>query len=245
MNEKITVSIVIPVYNEGENIVRTLRSIEENVKRVSRSDAVFSVDIIYDFHEDNTIPVIRQLASEYSLPLRLIHNPKGGVASAIKTGLGEAKGGYILVTMADMSDDYSILPALAALAKEDYDIIAPSRYMKGGGIFGGPFVKRILSRLAGLSLHWFAGIPTHDATNSYKMYKKQALSTIAIESTGGFEISLELTAKIFAFGGKIVELPCKWWDRTKGKSKFKLFKWLPHYLKWYFFALFRRNGHMR
>ncbi len=245
MSENITISIVIPVYNEGGNIVRTLRSIEENVKRVSRNDAVFSVDIIYDFEEDNTLPVIRQLVSDYSLPLRLIHNPTLGVASAIKTGLGEAKGGYILVTMADTSDDYSILPAIVDRAKEDYDIISPSRYMKGGSIIGGPFIKQSLSRVAGLSLHWFSGIPTHDATNNYKMYKKQALSTIAIESTGGFEIGLELTVKIFAHGGRIVELPCKWWDRTEGKSKFKLFKWLPHYLKWYFFALFRKNGNMR
>ena len=74
-------------------------------------------------------------------------------------------------------------------------------------------------------------------TNSYKMYKREALQQLCFESLGGFEIGMEITAKIFVAGGKIVELPSRWWDRTEGKSNFKLFTWLPKYLKWYFYVL--------
>jgi len=228
------IDIVIPVYNEAGNIKKNLDSIQ---KGIAGSSDEHTVDIVYDFEEDNTLPVVRSIQSRYKFTINLVKNKKSGVCSAIKTGFDNATGDYVLVTMADGSDDYTTLPRMADKAREGFDVVCASRYMKGGNIYGGPFVKKTLSRLAGLSLNLFTGIPTHDITNSYKLYKRAMLKNLVIESDAGFEISIELPAKAFVQGYKITEIPSNWHDRTEGKSRFKLFKWLPKYMRWYWFLL--------
>jgi hypothetical protein len=123
---------------------------------------------------------------------------------------------------------------------QGYDIVCASRYMRGGQQIGGPWLKKLLSRLAGVSLHWLIGFPTHDATNAFRAYRRSVLAETPIESQGGFEYSLEITAKAFAAGRRITEVPSTWRDRSAGQSRFKLRAWLPQYLRWYFFALSHR-----
>jgi len=127
---------------------------------------------------------------------------------------------------------------------QGYDLVCGSRYMKGGRLIGGPFFKQALSRFSGLSLHYLRGIPTHDATNSFKLYDAVMVRTLTVESVAGFELGLELTAKAFLNGYRIAEIPSTWRDRTEGSSRFRIFQWLPHYLKWYFYAFqpMRRQG---
>ena len=238
MNTTATIGIIIPVYNEALNIERNIDAISQGI---AQSEDRFSVNIVYDFDEDTTLPVIEKIRVKYPFPIQLIKNSARGVCNAIKTGLKEAKGDYLLVTMADMSDDYGVLPAMVERAKQGFDVVCGSRYMKGGKTHGGPFLKQSLSRLAGTSLHLLARIPTHDITNSYKIYKKTFLEKIQIESTGGFEIGMEITAKAYIEGYKITEVPCQWWDRTEGKSRFQLFRWLPKYIRWYLLLIFRNH----
>jgi hypothetical protein len=102
-------------------------------------------------------------------------------------------------------------------------------------------VKRTLSRLAGLSLHAF-GLPTHDVTNSFKLYRKQNLERIEIESSGGFEIGMEIVVKTHALGGRVTEVPTSWTERSAGESRFRLLRWLPHYLRWWLYAVGARRG---
>jgi dolichol-phosphate mannosyltransferase len=139
--------------------------------------------------------------------------------------------------MGDLSDDLSIVDAMLERYERGYKIVCASRYMKGGRQIGGPLVKRTLSRWAGLSLYYLAGLPTHDVTNNFKLYDKALLDEIPIESLGGFELAMELTVKAFKKGYSICEVPAVWQDRTAGASRFKLWKWLPHYLRWYLYAL--------
>jgi hypothetical protein len=91
--------------------------------------------------------------------------------------------------------------------------------------------------LAGVSLHYLTGIPTHDVTNNFKLYDKSLLDEIPIQSTGGFEIAMEVTVKAFKKGCPICEIPTIWRDRTAGASRFKVWKWAPHYLRWYLYAV--------
>jgi len=81
------------------------------------------------------------------------------------------------------------------------------------------------------------GIPTHDVTNSYRLYGKKFLDSVQIESDGGFELGIELTVKAYLMGLKIGEVPTAWTDRTAGVSRFRLLKWLPRYFRWYWKAL--------
>jgi dolichol-phosphate mannosyltransferase len=158
-------------------------------------------------------------------------------SNAIKTGFEAASDGAILVVMADSSDDLAVVNAMFERISQGYDIVCGSRYMKGGKQIGGPKLKGFLSRMAGISLHWFTGIPVHDISNSFKMYRKSVLNRIQIESTGGFEIGMEIVVKAYLEGGKITEIPSIWRDRTTGTSRFKLGKWLPKYIKWYLYAI--------
>jgi len=225
--------IIVPVYNEAENITATLTAIEENVSTAHK------IYIVYDFDEDNTLPVAKSLLNK-GLPIEFLKNPIRGVANAIKTGLRKANGDYLLVTMADMSDDYSVVDKMCSLMSQGYDIVCGSRYIKGGKQIGGPLLKKSLSRLAGVSLKYFAGLPTFDATNSFKLYRKEMLEQIAIESDAGFEIGIEIVVKAHFAGFRITEVPCIWTDRQKGTSRFKILKWAPKYLRWYFYALKKR-----
>jgi dolichol-phosphate mannosyltransferase len=225
--------IIIPVYNEGPNIKATIDDIERKVKTPHR------IYIVYDFEQDNTLPVVNQMRQS-GMPIELLKNPVRGVASAIKTGLREVPLEYLLVSMADLSDDYSVVDQMYKLMDTGFDIVCGSRYMKGGKQIGGPLLKKTLSRAAGVSLKYFTSIPVHDVTNSFKLYRKSVVDQIEIESQSGFEIGMEILVKSHFSGKKVTEVPSTWTDREEGKSKFKLFKWLPKYLRWYFYAL-KRN----
>lgn len=226
------VNIVIPVYNEKGNIGRSLRRIKQEVT------ASYKVTIIYDFDEDNSLPEAKEANAELNLDLNFIKNKYGrGALNAIKTGLNSSDSPYTIVTMADLSDPpYVINSMLEKALKEKSEIVCGSRYMNGGSQGGGITIKSFLSRVAGLTLRYFAGIPTHDATNSFKLYSQRVLKTIEIESIGGFELGLELVVKSHLLGLKINEVPTSWEDRSEGQSRFQLYNWIPKYFKWYCMA---------
>jgi dolichol-phosphate mannosyltransferase len=250
-----TVEIIIPVYNEGENIVRTLEEIEGSVRHPH------TITVVYDFEEDNTLPPLRRFMDDHARAaaaaatgkagvrqagaesIRTLRNNYGrGALNAIRTGLESASGEWCLVCMGDLSDDMTAVAAMLAKADEGCDVVCGSRYMRGGKQIGGPWFKSMLSRAAGMSLFLIAGVPTHDATNSFKLYRRSIFERICIESQGGFEIGMEILIKAHLLGCRIGEVPSTWRDRSGGESKFKLFKWLPHYLHWYFLAFKGRFG---
>jgi hypothetical protein len=162
------------------------------------------------------------------------------VLNAMKAGIAATTGPYVLISMADGSDEPHVVDRMVALARDGADVVSASRYMKGGHQVGGPLPKRLMSRAAGLSLHHLAGVPTHDPTNNFKLYRRTFLATTPIESRAGFELALELTVKATIAGARVAELPTTWRDRTAGQSNFKLRKWLPHYLHWYRVAFAHR-----
>ncbi len=225
-------SIVLPVYNEGENIAAVLRGIDRAVR--SRP---FEVVLVYDFDEDNTLPVVRRLQA--SLPyVRLHRNRRGrGVINALKAGFDAALAPYVVVMMADGSDEADAVDRMLQRARAGADVVAGSRYMRGGGQQGGPRLKRTMSRVAGLSLYAARALPIHDATSNFRLYSRRLLDRVQIESSGGFELGLELTVKARRLGMTVDEVPTVWHDRTAGQSRFRLMKWLPHYLHWYGYGL--------
>jgi len=158
----------------------------------------------------------------------------------MKAGIAGTAAPYVLISMADGSDEPHIVDPMVALARDGADVVAASRYMRGGRQIGGPLLKRSLSRIAGLTLHWFAGVPTHDPTNNFKLYRRSFLEATPIESTAGFELALELTVKATLAKRRVAEIPTTWRDRTAGQSNFKLRQWLPHYLHWYRLAFLHR-----
>ncbi len=227
-------AIVLPVYNEGEAVEPVLRALSASVS------TPHELVVVYDFDEDTTVPVLARLAAE--IPnLRGLRNDIGrGVLNAMKAGIADTTAPYVLISMADGSDEPHVVDPMVALARDGADVVSASRYMKGGHQVGGPMFKRLMSRTAGLTLHWFAGVSTHDPTNNFKLYSRRFLESVTIESAAGFELALELTVKATLLRRRVAEVPTTWRDRTAGQSNFKLRKWLPHYLHWYRVAFMGR-----
>jgi glycosyltransferase involved in cell wall biosynthesis len=224
-------TIVIPVYNEGANFRALWGELTSSIK------TPFTALVVYDFDQDNTLPVAQEIIAGGEARLALRKNAYGrGVTNAIKTGLEAVESGPVLVTMADLSDEMTAVDRMYELYQQGFDVVCGSRYMQGGRLVGGPFLKQLMSRVSGLTLHHFRGVPTHDATNSFKLYDAAMVHDVKVESVAGFELGLELTVKAFLNGYRITEIPSVWRDRTAGTSRFRIMQWLPHYLKWYFYA---------
>jgi dolichol-phosphate mannosyltransferase len=226
------VDIVVPVFNEAENI----QTLYNNLKKYVQSD--WRLIIIYDSENDTTLPVAREILKTDNR-VKPFENSSSGVLQAILEGFKHAEADAVLEVMVD--DPVEVIQKIdtitQAFYEENADIVVASRYMKGGSHKGGPVIKGLLSRLAGLSLYYIIGLPTHDATYNTKLYRKSLLDSINFESKRGFEIALEITIKAYIDGKKIVEVPVEWTEREVGESKFKVFSLLPGYLRWYFFGI--------
>ncbi|MGH7787565.1 MAG: glycosyltransferase [Candidatus Binatia bacterium] len=230
-------SIVIPVYREGEAARATLLAV------AARAPQPHEILVVHDEADDPTLPVIASVAAQHP-QVRAVHNTLGrGPALALRAGFAAAQGEAVCVTMADASDEPEDVGRMLERLEAGYDLVAASRYMPGGRQVGGPPLKSALSRLAGLSLYFVAGLPTRDPTSNFKLYRRSMLERLPIESARGFDIALEITVKAFAAGYRITEVPTVWRDRTEGQSNFKLAQWLPRYLRWYGVAL--RTGILR
>lgn len=234
-------SLVLPVYNEGCNITAVLEQIDGQVHHP------LMVILVYDQDDDSTLPPARKAAGTLPFQVILLKNKYGwGALNAIKTGMEYAESEFVVVTMADLSDPPAVInEMLESAQKQNADIVCASRYMRGGRQNGGPWLKSSLSKMAGNLLYYLAALPTHDPTNSFKLYRKTMLKQIPIESDGGFELGIELVVKAREKKFTITEVPTSWEDRQDGKSNFKFKKWLPKYLKWFLRAFCSKEAFQR
>jgi dolichol-phosphate mannosyltransferase len=199
-------------------------------------DIEAEVLVVYDEANDTTIPALAKLQLEFR-NLRSVQNTYGrGPANAIKFGIDQATAQVVVVTMADGCDDASQIAVLTRLVERGVVVACASRYAKTGQQVGGPLIKGLMSKIAGLSLYYGARVGTRDATNSFKAYSTKFVRAVKIESDKGFEIGIELVAKARRYRQPVAEIPTIWLDRSFGVSNFKIATWLPRYLKWYCYA---------
>jgi len=226
-------AIIIPAHNEQDNIVDVIHRIE------SFLDIPYELIVVNDHSTDATAGLVQRVSRQYS-NIRLVENlNERGFANVIKTGFDNNKADVVVPVMADLCDDLHTIKEMFKKINEGYDIVCGARYIKGGARIGGSKIKGFFSCFVGWSLHYLLGIPVHDIANAFKMYRKNALDNIDIESKG-FEISMEIPLKAYYSGFKISEVPTVWRERTKGKSNFSMFKLLPSYLKLYIWAIVKR-----
>lgn len=228
------VSVIIPVYNEGEGVVRHLERLLREVLLTAE------VLIVHDMEEDTTVPYAQAIARQDPRVRTVLNTYGPGPANAVRFGIDAARAPVAVVTMADGCDDPRQVDELARLVDRGVVVAAASRYMPGGQQVGGPRFKRMASRWAGRSLALFARVGTRDATNSFKAYDTDFVRQVGIESRTGFEIGIELTAKATRLRLPVAEIPTIWLDRQLGESRFDVGRFLPSYLRWYFFAFGRR-----
>ena len=223
-------SVVIPAYNEGEQIIEVLDRLFESVKLSCE------VLVVVDNEDDTTVPVVSEYAQKEPRLRSLVNTYGRGPANAIRYGIDAAAAPVAVVTMADGCDDARQIDDLARLVERGVAVAAASRYMAGGQQVGGPSIKGLLSKTAGRSLRMLAHVGTRDPTNSFKAYSTAFAREVGIDSRDGFEIGIELTAKAKRLRKPVAEIPTIWLDRQAGVSNFKILKWIPSYLRWYRFA---------
>jgi glycosyltransferase involved in cell wall biosynthesis len=224
--------IIIPVFNEGENITRVLDALHAAVTKHS-----YRVLICYDFAEDTTLQALDNYDNPGVNVMRVL-NPSRGPHAAVLAGFAASTAPAVFVFPAD--DDYNppIIDSMVDMMQGGCDIVCASRFMKGGKMVDCPWLKALFVRSSAWTLHYLARIPTHDSSNGLRMFSRRIIETIPIESTEGFTYSIELLVKTHRLGWRICERPAEWYERGEGEgqSNFKVLQWLPAYLKWFFYA---------
>jgi dolichol-phosphate mannosyltransferase len=221
--------IIIPVYNEGQNILATLDSIHSHVRTPCR------VLICYDDEKDDTLPAVESYPHG-RLDIKLVKNRASGALGAVLTGFVESNAPAAIMFPAD--DDYNAprIDPMMAKFREGCEIVVASRFAPGGCMKGCPVLKAVLVRVSAFALYHFARVPTGDPSNGLRIFSRRVLDTIQIESTVGFAYSIELLVKAHRLGWRVGEVPALWFERRAGKSRFQVLKWVPQYLKWFAYA---------
>ena len=223
--------IVIPVYNEGANILQTLRSLDREVSTPAR------ILICYDGEDDDTLPVIAAHRGEFTrTEIKFVRNRGRGAHGAIMAGFAASTAPFVLMYPAD--DDYnaSILDAMVAKAEQGCALVCASRFMPGGCMVGCPPLKAFFVRAGNSTLYHLARLPTHDSSNGFRLFTRRVIEEIAVESERGFCYSIELLVKCHRLGWRIGEVEARWFERERGSSRFRVLQWLPAYFRWYAYA---------
>ena len=228
--EKISLEIIIPVYNEGDKLIKLFKLFNKSVK------TEFRVLICYD-NDDDDVFMFTDKFKEFPFQILFVKNPGQGPCSAIKEGLYFGNSDCVIVYPADDFLNFDIIDKMYLAFKQKNDIVVASRFIQGGSMKGCPLIKSILVRFASTTLYFFSSIPVKDASNGFRLFSRRLLNTVTVESKIGFAYSLELLVKCNRLKFKIAEIPAQWEERSEGSSRFKIFKWLPQYLKWYFYGL--------
>ena len=223
--------IIIPVYNEGENILATLRTLARDVRTPAR------VLICYDMDEDYTLPAVRgNPNASGALQVAFVRNPARGAHGAVMAGFAASRAPIVVVYPADDHFNAASLDRMADLVRTGSDVVCASRFMPGGTMEGCPWLKAVLVRTAAFTLNRIAALPTKDPTSGFRMFSRRVIDRIEIESNQGFCYSIEILVKAHRLGWRISEVPALWFERQHGTSRFRVLKWLPAYLRWFRYA---------
>lgn len=225
-----SIDIVIPVYNEGANITLVMSALARDVKTPIR------VLICYDFDEDNTLPALEARADD-GIEVVLVKNPERGPHAAVRAGLTAADADAVLVFMADDDFNTNLIDDMFRRLMAGADVVAASRFVGDGMMQGGAFHKALITRIGTWATYHIARMPTHDATNAFRMFSRRLIDTVEIESRVGFTFAIELMVKAVRLGWRVDEVPAKWFERDDKPSRFQVFRWLPYYFRWFLYAV--------
>ena len=215
-------SVIIPMYNEAENVEATLNRVKEALASFKGTYEIIAVN---DGSLDNTLEILNKLA-EKDGKLKIVSYPRNiGRGMALRKGFQESKGEIVVSIDADLSyDPHYILDLVGALnSDQDIDFVLASPYMPGGGVRNVPFHRLWISKLGNRILRFAMPNRIYTSTGIFRAYRKKVLDSIEIESDGK-EIHLEILSKALALGFRVKEVPAVLSSRRKGKSKFKFKK---------------------
>jgi len=209
--------IVLPTFNEADNIVEVLQKLRAVVPEAS-------VLVVDDSSPDGTADLVEEVAEEIGDVSVMRRPAKTGLGSAYRDGFrhGLAAGYDVMVEMdSDLSHDPAALPSLLAAAADGAALALGSRYIPGGSIPDWSWHRRALSRWGNRYAAAVLGIDVNDATSGYRAYRAEALAGIDFHTVqaDGYGFQVEMAYRVLASGGRIVEVPISFTDRVRGESK--------------------------
>ncbi len=208
--------VLVPTYNEKENIERI-------IPEILKQDDRLSVLVIDDSSPDGTGQIADRIASGNPRVLVLHRTKKEGLGQAYIAGFRwalERDFDYVFEMDADFSHDPKYLPDfLKAIA--DADIVLGSRYISGVNVVNWPMMRLLLSYYANVYSRIVTGMPLRDATGGFKCFKRRVLEAIDLGEvrSNGYSFQIEMSYRAFKKGFKIIEIPIVFVDRTAGQSK--------------------------
>ncbi len=214
------VSVVIPMYNEEENVQATLREVK-NLLEGFKSHT-WEILVINDGSIDRTLELAEEMAKADDRIRVISYYPNMGRGKALRRGFEEARGDIVVTTDADLSYEAKYIGILATelIDNRGLDLVIGSPYMEGGGTKGVPFYRLLISRLGNKILGFSLAGNLKTTTGILRAYRKYVVDSLELESDGK-EIHLEILSKALALGYKVKEVPAVLTGRVKGKSKFK------------------------
>lgn len=217
-----TLCIVIPTYNESEN----LRELMVRVESVLHNNSLHGYIIIVDDNSpDGTGEIADQLAKEYGNIIIIHRQAKLGIGSAYRDAfqmiLSKLDTDVIFQMDADLSHDPSHIPAMLEKLNEGYDLIVGSRYIRGGSVNNWPVKRKIISKTANFLAGKLTGIKVSDITSGFRAYRTEVLKSVnpGNVKSDGYAFQVEFLSKCFNIGFRIAEYPIRFEERNKGKTK--------------------------
>jgi glycosyltransferase involved in cell wall biosynthesis len=213
----VRVTVVVPTYNEVDNLDPLCRQVRKMLPHAQ-------ILIVDDASPDGTAARADELAAELGQIAVLRRAAKTGLGAAYRAGLRAAidDGAEICVQMdADLSHDPAVLPALTTIVEHGADLAYGSRYVPGGLTENWPRRRRWLSRWGNRYSAGVLGLAVNDATAGYRAYSAAALERMKFDTVHaeGYGFQVEMTYRLVRIGGKVVEFPITFRDRTAGVSK--------------------------
>ena len=218
-NRRPDVSIIIPVYNESENVTDTVQQI---AAAFAGRPETWELILVDDGSTDDTWAVLEQLARSESRLMPTGYKPNRGRGRALRVGFAQARGEIVVSIDADLSyEPHYILDLVDALDQDlDVDFVLGSPYMPGGDTEGVDPRRLLISRLGNKILQTSINRDIHTFTGIFRAYRRQVLSALELESDGK-EIHLEILSRALGAGFRVKEVPAVLRSRKKGKSKFR------------------------
>ena len=231
-----SLSLIIPVYNESAQIINTIKEIYKIKKKIKD----FEILIVNDFSTDETVKVIKSANKSFK-KIRLIQNKKKGLGSAMQTGILASKKKYVCIFMADLSDDINdVFKYFKTIDKNDFDAVFGTRFSSKSKIQKYPLFKFLLNRIFNNFVKLLFLNKYNDFTNAFKIYKRKTLIDIMPIVTEHFNVFLEMPLKIISRKYSYTIIPINWKNRKRGNSKFIIKELGSMYLFTLFYCLLEK-----
>ena len=239
MSNTISLSVVIPAHNEEGSIKETIESVSAALQRAAIS---YEIIVINDHSTDGTAAVLEALMARIPTVHVLLNGGSPGYGRAVATGLDAFRGDYVVIMMADHSDDPEDMVRFWKMARQKgCDCVFGSRFMPGGKVLDYPKHKLVLNRFGNNLVRLLFHLSYNDCTNAFKLYSKETISGLRPFLSAHFNLTLELPLKAIIRGYSYQVVPNSWRNRKAGISKLKIREMGSRYLFILLYCLIERH----